>query len=117
MDSSTSTSSPDSSGLDLAAAADKTQSAFCLTALQVAERFDRLPPEQRKTVAVWASQCSHDLLVLPKNNSDQAAARPERWRLHCIDTQRFCAFAWKRIVWIASSGMVKNKHTKKKRFS
>ena len=72
----------------------------CLSEKQLYERFEKLPAEQRKAISDWASQCDQDadaILIVPKT----AVGRPEQWRVRTVDKQRYNAFRWKPIVWIA----------------
>jgi hypothetical protein len=103
--SSSSTMNVDSDGS--AVVETKTLRSFVMSAEQVYERFEKLPLEQRKITGSWALSCANSqncLLVMPKAGHSQG--RPERWKIFSVDTQRWNAFSWRRIVWIAVNAMV-----------
>ncbi len=80
---------------------EKSVRSFSMTAQQVYERFEKLPLPQRKTVATWAASCSAEaslLLLMPKG-SDSSGGRPEKWRVHSVDTQRWNAFEWRPLLY------------------
>lgn len=61
-----------------------------MSAAQVYERFEKLPAEQRKTIATWVLHASAEadpVVALPKTGD--GAGRPERWRVLDVDTQRW----------------------------
>ena len=69
-----------------------------ITAKQMEEIFDKRPMEFRKDISEWAKlnrSCNSEFFLVPK--IEGAEGRPEKWKLLCIDTQRFQNFRWREI--------------------
>ena len=73
-----------------------------ITAKQMEEIFDKKPMEQRKEVAEWAARCAEEccsFFLVP--SLEGAFGRPEKWKLQCVDTQRFRNFAWRDVSFLS----------------